>query len=374
MEKLAILGDIHFNRKAENPIIKKHIKDGQRAFFEHLAIDLKEREIKTIFITGDIHDTRVAIDVESLVSTRRLFQETLKDFDIHIILGNHDLYYENSYDISALELFEDISNVTIYRKGMVQKEFLGKNWYMVPWIMGDREEKFIEFLKKLSEKPQEKRENTILFGHFDMFGVDMEGNGGLSVNGMDPNLFLKAAGLTLSGHYHGKSVTKKMGGELVYVGSPYPMTFANTDSKHGYWILSEDKSLEFVENTISPTFKDIWDSDDLEAIGDLSNVFVRLYMSNSLSLEEIFEIRTKIENKNPLIIKKIPYDGKNKDTEDKKEIQQEANKLLGMDTVRLSEMYIDLHSDDLPVLKTTKDSRNAILDRIKEYKTTLNLN
>ena len=115
MEKLAIIGDVHFSRKAENPIVKKYIKEGQREFFNSLAEDLEARGITTVLMTGDVHDTRVTVDVEALINTKRLLQGRMKNFDIHIILGNHDLYYENSYDVSSLELFEDIPNVTIHR-------------------------------------------------------------------------------------------------------------------------------------------------------------------------------------------------------------------------------------------------------------------
>ena len=163
MEKIAIIGDTHFSRKAENPIIKKHIKVGQRAFFESLAIDLKERGIKTVLMTGDLHDTRIVIDVEALITTKRLLQGTMKDFDIHIILGNHDMYYENSYDVSSLELFEDIPNVTIYRQNVVQKDFLGKNWYLFPWVTTEKEEKLVSFLEKLGKKSQEKKDNSHIF-------------------------------------------------------------------------------------------------------------------------------------------------------------------------------------------------------------------
>ena len=374
MEKIAIIGDIHFSRKAENPIIKKYIKEGQKKFFDSLVVDLKAAGITTVLMTGDLHDTRVIIDVESMVTTKRLLQEQMKDFDIHIILGNHDMYYENSYDISALELFEDIPNVTVYRESVVQKELLGKNWYFIPWVIPEKEEKFVSFLEKLATKSQEKRDKTVLFGHFDMFGMDMEGNGNLSPAGIDPNLFLKAAKTTFSGHYHAQSDVKKMGSEICYVGSPYPMTFANSGSKHGYWILDEKGNREFIENTLSPTFRDIWDTDSLDGIDDLSNSFVRFYMSNKLSMEEIFEMRLKIESKNPLLIKKIPYDGGEKNEEEKKEIQENATNLLGKSTIKLAEMYIDQHLDELPNLKLTKDSRKAILDRITEYKTELNLN
>ena len=36
MEKIAIIGDPHFGRKAEHPIIKKYVKEGQDAFYDFL--------------------------------------------------------------------------------------------------------------------------------------------------------------------------------------------------------------------------------------------------------------------------------------------------------------------------------------------------
>jgi hypothetical protein len=50
MEKICLIGDAHFSRKAEHPLIKKHIKDGQLAFFDSLVNELKERNIKTIYL------------------------------------------------------------------------------------------------------------------------------------------------------------------------------------------------------------------------------------------------------------------------------------------------------------------------------------
>ena len=157
MEKIALIGDIHFDRKAENPIIKKHIKEGQRQFFEFISKELKNRGVKTILMTGDLHHNRNVIDVESLVYTKRLLQTELKDFDIHIVLGNHDMYFENSYETTALELFEDIPNVTVYRKNVVKKELLGKQWYFVPWITTEKEPKFSEWLNNNAKN----KENTV---------------------------------------------------------------------------------------------------------------------------------------------------------------------------------------------------------------------
>lgn len=371
MDKICLIGDTHFGRKAEHPLIKKHIKEGQRDFFDHLINELNYRGIKTVLFTGDVHDTRININVEALVTTKRLFQTKMKDFDIHIILGNHDMYYENDYDITSLELFEDIPNVTVYRDGVQVKEFLGKKWYMFPWIINSREEKVVEFLNKMSEKSREVRQNRVLFGHFEMFGINMEGKS-YSTFGLDPNLYMNAASNVFSGHYHGQSHTKKGDDNLYYLGSPYPMTFANANQSHGVWILDENMEIEYLENNISPRFIDVWDTDDIDSIETLENSFVRLYICDNLTSEEEFEIRLKIENKKPILIRTMSYAGDKADVEAKPEDEKEANQIMKMTTVNLSEIYIEQNSDDLPKLKLNTDVKSEIMKQIKLFDETIN--
>lgn len=372
MNKIALIGDTHFSRKAEHPLIKKHIKDGQAAFFDFLIIEFKKHGIKTVLFTGDIHDTRNYVNVEALVQTKRLFQEKMKDFDIHIILGNHDMYYENSYDVTTLELFEDIPNVTIYRSSVAKANFLGKSWYMFPWIIQDKEANVISFLEKMATQSKTKKDNTVLFGHFEMMGINMEGNN-ISTFGMEQNLFINAARLVLSGHYHGQSHTKKGDSELYYLGSPYAMTFANANQKHGVWLIDEDMKMEFIENTISPTFIDIWDTDNLDELPDLTNSFVRIFMGCHHTREEEFEILLKIDNKRPILKRLVPYKGTKEESAEQSEYQREANQILGMDAMALCDMYINQNFDDLPKLKLSDDPRNAVLLKIKEYRETINV-
>lgn len=371
MEKICLIGDTHFSRKAEHPLIKSNIKEGQLEFFDYLIEELHKRDVKTVLFTGDIHDTRQSINVEALVNTKRLFQTKMKDFDIHVVLGNHDMYYENGYDITSLELFEDIPNVTVYRENVKVQTFLGKKWYMFPWIIHEREEKVVEFLKKMAGKSREERDNTVLFGHFEMFGINMEGKS-VSNFGLDPNLYMGAAGHVFSGHYHGQSLTTKGSDKLLYLGSPYPMTFANADQTHGVWILDEEMNMEYIENNISPKFHDIWDTDDIDAINDLSNSFVRLYISDELTSEQEFEIRLKIQNKKPILIRSIPYSGEKTEVESKPEDEKEANQIVKMTTVTLSEVYLDQNSDELPKLKLHADAKSAIMKQIKTFDETIN--
>lgn len=371
MKKIALIGDTHFARKAEHPLIKKYIKEGQLNYFTELVATLKSHDVDTILFTGDIHDTRHSINVEALVNTKRLFQDTFADFDIHIILGNHDMYAENDYNVTSLELFEDIPNVTVYRDKVTKANWFGKEWYLFPWIIDKNIDKTTGFLEKLAKRPKEKRDNTVLFGHFEMLGIEMEGNS-ISTFGMDTNLFLNAAGLSLSGHYHGLSETTKGDSTVLYLGSPYPMTFANANAQHGIWLLDENLEYEFLPNKVSPMFMDIWDTDDIDRIRDLSNCFVRFYSSNDLSKEEEFELRLKIEKKSPILIRPMPYKGSKEENEKKDETLREANRILAMDTVNLSEIYIDQNIDSLPELTLYDDAKAEVLNRINTYKETIN--
>lgn len=370
MEKIAVIGDPHFGRKAEHPLIKKFVKEGQEAFFDFLIDELKNRGVKTVLITGDLHDTRQSINVEALIRTKRILQTKMKDFDIHIVLGNHDMYYEDNYDITSLELFEDIPNVTVYRDNVVTKQLLGKTWYMVPWIIHEREAKMTEFLQKMAEKPLTTRNNNVFFGHFELFGINMEGNS-ISQYGLDPNLFMNASNRIFSGHYHGKSITKKSDSHLVYVGSPYPLTFANANSKHGFWLVDENLDYEFIENNISPSFVDVWDTDNLDELPDLNNCFVRLYIEKNTTAEKEFEIRLKIDNKKPILTRTMPYTGTKSEIQDKPEFEREANRLVKMSSMEIAEIYIDQTTDSLPVLVSIQDPKSEIINRLTKYNETV---
>lgn len=361
--KIAIIGDVHFGRKAENPTIKTNVSQGQLDFFNWLVPELKKNGIDTIYFTGDVFDTRNAINTKALIDTHRLLKYTLKDFNVHICLGNHDMYFENSYDICSIEILGELPNVNVYINGIEEIKFGDKNLYIVPWIINDKTDEFVSFIDKIKKN----RKKNILFGHFEMIGVDMEG-GNLSTFGLSPKLFSDGADLVISGHYHGKTHQKVDDSDIYYVGSPYPLTFANSDSIHGYWVLSsDDYRMDFVENPISPNFTTIFDTDDLDSIKSLKNKFVRFYINNSKSKEDIFKSRSLIDAKKPLFVQVIPYkDGS--DESGKPNSQREANKLLNMDLFSLTEIYIDSNTDTLPTLKTIADIKLDIIKRVEVYK------
>jgi len=182
-------------------------------------------------------------------------------------------------------------------------------------------------------------------------------------------MFFKAARLTISGHYHGQSHVRSTDSTIIYVGSPYQMTFNNVGEKHGYWVMESSGKFSFTENTVSPKFADVWDTDDLDNLPDLGNCFVRLYSSNENTAEQDFNNKIRVEVKKPILIRHVPYD---KDCaeieeEDQPEGVENAGKILKMNIRSLSELYIDNNEDSLPSLTSGDDARKVVLKQIDEY-------
>ena len=368
IERIAIIGDTHFNRKAENPLIRRNIANGQKAFFEKTIGELKEKGVHTVIFTGDIFDNRQILDIQSINDTIRLFRDDMRDFDVRIVLGNHDLYYENSYDTSSLSILENLPNVKVYRNGIEEDEIIGYRFVFFPWIIPDAMPEAVKKLEEMANEPDDVKRKTVIVGHFDILGMVMEGKN-VSVDGMDRNLFFKAARLTISGHYHGQSHVKSTNSTILYVGSPYQMTFNNVGEKHGYWVMESSGKFSFTENTVSPKFVDVWDTNDLDNLPDLGNCFVRLYSSNENTAEQDFNNKVRIEVKKPILIRHVPYD---KDRDEVEEVDQpegveSAGKILKMNILSLSELYIDNNEDSLPSLTSGDDARKVVLKQIDEY-------
>ena len=84
-----MIADLHFGiKKADTTFMESQL----RFFREQFVPELNASGIKTIWILGDVFDTRQTINTMTINRVIELFRDTLKDFDINIIVGNHDMY------------------------------------------------------------------------------------------------------------------------------------------------------------------------------------------------------------------------------------------------------------------------------------------
>lgn len=293
---IAIITDIHMGIKRGSEIFLQ----SQLKFFRNQFIpELIKRKIDTIIIPGDFFDNRIALDNKILKHILDLFDNEFKNFQIHILVGNHDSYLESSIHINSLRVFEFYKNIKIYEKN--ESITLGnRKIFMCPWITDNKV--FLEELETLEN-------HDLCFGHFNfsnfLMHKDQESDHGLS-----PELFYKKFKKTISGHFHTRSSKKVGESEIIYPGNPFHFTRSDIDDERGFSILNLDTlDLEFIENRESIKFVKYYYPQQLEE-KDIRNNHVDIYVkieqnSNEQEVDAYFERLEKFEPAFPLNKKTI---------------------------------------------------------------------
>jgi len=365
---IGLVGDIHLGVRCEKTAIKEAVVAGQKETHRRMIEDFRNRGIKTVLFSGDIFTVHHFMTIEVMTYAIELFGNMMKDFDVHIIAGNHDYLYENKESLTSLQLLELLPNVHVYRSGIVPLDIAGNKWFMVPWIFPDKVEAVNEWLSKLAKKPKATREKTVLFGHFDMMGVLMEA-GQMSEIGLPPEKFYKAANHVFSGHYHCRSLNKGKDPDasILYMGTPYQLSFAHVGTDCGYYVVDDNLDFEFVENTWSPRFIDV-DDTALDDLGDLSNCFVRYACLNNRPFDDASERKKKLMEANPIVVKPIFYGGAAATADDARKLDDETTrKLLVADTLTVADMYMSKYPDTLPTFWSGEDPKQKILSILGTY-------
>lgn len=365
-EKIAIIGDLHLGPKCENASVRSAVVHGQETFIDNLVSDLRGRGITTAVFCGDLFTSRSFLSVVTLEYAIDMFRNKLAGIECYVIAGNHDLVYENSSDKTSIRFLELLPNVHVFVDTIGKAKLAGKQFFFVPWIQEGNDANVRQWLEKMSERSEASRNGTVIVGHFDIYGATMEA-GQVSQCGIEPDKFTDAAGLTISGHYHCRSEIVRGKSRIVYAGSPYHLSFAHVGTDCGYY-LYDGEDMEFIENTASPRFIDIEDTEYNDAAtGDLSNSIVRLFLSKKMSDVDKAVMKNSIETHSPIHIKTVPY-GENEDIEDIRVADdEETRKLLTSDQFGMAGIYLDRHPEKLPTLSSGKDPKAEILRFLTEY-------
>lgn len=226
--KVAILTDTHYGARKGS----KYLHDYFELFYKNIFFPtLEEYQIDTVLHLGDAFDSRKSIDYQSLDWAKRVVFEPLKNYQVHMIIGNHDCYYKNTNQTNSPELLlKDYPNIKTYSDPEVVK--IGNvDVLFIPWICSENEEK----TKKLINSTKSK----IAAGHLELNGFAPY-KGHLMEDGMDANLFGKFERV-FSGHYH----TRSNNGKIFYLGNPYEMFWNDVNDTRGFHIF-DTETLELI--------------------------------------------------------------------------------------------------------------------------------
>jgi DNA repair exonuclease SbcCD nuclease subunit len=335
MSKILLWTNAHIHPHKKSNERLKDCLDAQEWVFKVA----QERKIEHLVFLGDLFHDRQKIDVASYQWTFQLFQKYLVGTHtrVYLLLGNHDLFHANKYDISSVRPLDAIPNVTVI--GVSCTLSIANHWVsFLPYT-----ENPLEDLSRL--EAQNDAPYKVLCGHLAVHGatlnfnfgtkaeVGIEQDGGMTL--LDSSKF-SAWDWVFLGHYHGHQIIDD---KVEYVGSPLQLSFGEAfQKKHVIIYDLETHEKEYVENDFSPKHYIIPVS-DLDKY-DLENNFIRLEVED-LSSSDVVEVKTDLKTQHNLGSLEICQKPR---TEQDKQIVTEAQALIAHDP-NIIEKYVDATPD-----------------------------
>lgn len=263
--KILIIGDIHYGEHGNSQKFNNQILD-----FKRWIVSEFSGKVDAVVQEGDFFDNRNKVDVSTLsygIQGAKMLQQGFGKENVYVLAGNHDLYYLNRLDVSSLAAID--AYVTV----VDEMRSLGSNVLLTPWIASDSHWDTLVDIHKDYE---------YVIGHFEFSAFKMNEN--YVMESGRSHKELGYATTIFSGHYH----TKQENDNVIYTGTPYPITFSEANQAHGVFTLDTDTGeIEFIEYTGIKVISIPYDQLDRIQDVDVENTRVRLEFPSDLEDESI---------------------------------------------------------------------------------------
>lgn len=322
IRNIYLLGDLHFGVK-NNSIEQYEIQKDFLVnwFISEIKKDGFDPDKDLLFQAGDWNHVREYTNNRVSNLQLEIFDLLTKEFKrgIHIILGNHDVYYKDRNDIHSLKQIDLLyKEVKIYEKPQIL-EINGKHRFlMLPWEHDD--ETITNVVKNYENKVD------YILAHADIKNFKLNKFQKIE-HGLNP-LNLKSFKKIYSGHIHIRQSDKNM----TYIGTPYHLDRGDCGNTKGFYKLNveSDELVEsFFENTYSPQYVKFNIDNILELnINEISKLFKNNFvdilissdMSKTFPLTNFIDL---VENCGHRTIEFIPFT--NNKEKNKEEIKLDDN-------------------------------------------------
>lgn len=317
--KVAIITDTHYNFKKGSQIFHDYFEK----FYNQIFFPtLKKLKINTVIHLGDIFDNRRTTDYWSIEWTRRVVFEPLKKYNLHMILGNHDIFYKNTTKLNSPELLiGDYKNINLYTKPtnvqVGEQEVL-----FIPWITPEGESETLAAIQNTSAK--------VAMGHLELAGFYAH-RGHLQDEGKDKSIFNKF-NQVFSGHYH----TRSDDGKIYYLGNPYQLYWNDYGDSRGFTIWdTETGDIQQINNPFEMFKICNYDEESPEKnLKQYTGCIVKLVVKNKTEQKKFDKFLDSLIKTQPYDLKIIENVNINQNFEYDELMEQE-------DTLSLLKRYVD---------------------------------
>lgn len=349
MTKYCVVTDTHAGARSDSLLFDDFFFEfWEKVFFPYL----EKNNITNVIHMGDLVDRRKFINLAVADSWHKRFFQKLQSMGVklHVIIGNHDVYYRNTNDVNCMnQIFWGYDNVKVYTEAQdvfLSEENPTRPYAFIPWINSGNQQQTLEYVSNTQA--------TIAFGHLEINGFEMD-VGNVCDSGLPRSVFQKFDSV-YTGHFHHKSDD----GKIFYLGNTYQITWADYGEKRGFHVFdTESCTMDFIPNPFEMFFKLTYDdtnsdfirrfiqkfSSDSKKKNPLKNRYVKIivvnkndphlyddFMDTIQRVGEPFELTTAEDFSAPIIDDEYA----NSEENDTKELME-----YGMDTMTVLNRYVD---------------------------------
>lgn len=283
--KVCVITDTHWSARKSSRLFQDYFEQ----FYNNVFFPtLEQYGIDTIIHMGDAFDSRKSIDFVGLDWTRKVVLEPLSKYKVHLITGNHDVYFKNSNKVNSPELLlKDYGNITTYSEP-TEVNIGGLNILLLPWINSENQDKSFKLIKNTKAK--------VVMGHLELQGFRVNKNLVMEEHGLEANLFSNFKKV-FSGHYH----TRSDNGTVFYLGNPYEIYWNDVNDPRGFTIFDTETLEHFHIDNPYRMFYNIYYEDTPYQTFDVreyENKIVRVIVRKKSDIKQFERFIDKLYNAN----------------------------------------------------------------------------
>lgn len=281
MSKIIVFGDIHIYSHKNSLQRLQDCLDALRWVLE----TARSKGIRTAIFLGDFFHDRQKIQVIAYHNAFDILKE-YKDIEIKMLLGNHDLWFYDKWDISSVMPLSALPNVEVISKPCTL-EVEGLSVDFIPFTHDP-----ISIIKGFQKK------SRILCSHLAIDGAILNARHNIkaevSIESEKDVIrvtkdVLRGWEKVFLGHYH---CAQKVSETVEYVGSPLQLDFSDAgQTKHIVVLDTRNLDCEYIANDFSPKHV-VVKLEELDK-AELDNNFVQIQVEN-VDSSDIIDIRKSV--------------------------------------------------------------------------------
>ena len=283
--RVAVITDTHWSARKSSRLFQDYFEQ----FYNNVFFPtLEQYGIDTIIHMGDAFDSRKSIDFAGLDWTRKVVLEPISKYKVHLITGNHDVYFKNSNKVNSPELLlNDYENIKTYSEP-TQVNIGGLDILLLPWINSENQEKSFKMIKNTKAK--------VAMGHLELQGFRVNKNLVMEEHGLEADIFSNFKKV-FSGHYH----TRSDNGTVFYLGNPYEIYWNDVNDPRGFTIFDTETLEHFHIDNPYRMFYNIYYEDTSHQTFDVreyENKIVRVIVRKKSNIKQFERFIDKLYNAN----------------------------------------------------------------------------